>query len=178
MSTQLERNLQTKILYQLNRYPVVAAAIPNGLWIPSHNEKERALVARIVARMKSDGMLTPGAPDLVLLGAKGALCVELKRPATNDLYGKKPKGRLSPEQKAFKQRCDEAGVGYLVAYEWADVECSLGGCAARDPQRFWRLVARIAADPPDRLCGRSLQGRAAPQPSDNLFEYHAEIKQP
>ena len=32
--------------------------------------------------------------------------------------------------------------------------------------------------PPDRLCGRSLQGRVAPQPSDNLFEYHAEIKQP
>ena len=32
--------------------------------------------------------------------------------------------------------------------------------------------------PPDRLCGRPLQGRAAPQPSDNLFEYHAEIKQP
>ena len=30
------------------------------------------LVARIVAHMKSDGMLTPGAPDLVLLGAKGA----------------------------------------------------------------------------------------------------------
>ena len=32
--------------------------------------------------------------------------------------------------------------------------------------------------PPDRLCGRPLQRRAAPQPSDNLFEYHAEIKQP
>jgi Transposase DDE domain len=32
--------------------------------------------------------------------------------------------------------------------------------------------------PPDRLCGRPLQGRAAPQPSDNLFQYHAEIKQP
>ena len=32
--------------------------------------------------------------------------------------------------------------------------------------------------PPHRLCGRPLQGRMAPQPSDNLFEYHAEIKQP
>ena len=32
--------------------------------------------------------------------------------------------------------------------------------------------------PPHRLCGRPLQGRAAPQPSNNLFEYHAEIKQP
>ena len=32
--------------------------------------------------------------------------------------------------------------------------------------------------PPDRLCGRLLQGRAAPQPSNNLFEYHAKIKQP
>jgi len=147
MTTQLERALQSEILYRLNRYPVVAAAIPNGLWIPSRDEQERTLVARIVARMKSDGMLTPGAPDLVLLGAKGALCVELKRPASNDLFGRKPKGRLSPEQKAFKQRCADAGVGYLVAYDWADVECSLGGCAARDLRRFWRLVARIDADP-------------------------------
>ena len=147
MTTQLERALQSEILLRLNRYPVVAISSVNGMWIPSHNEKERALVARIVARMKSDGMLTPGAPDLVLLGAKGALCVELKRPASNDLFGRKPKGRLSPEQKEFRARCERAGVGYLVAYEWADVECSLGGCAARDPQRFWRLVARIDAPP-------------------------------
>jgi len=60
-------------------------------------------------------------------GAKGALCVELKREASRDLLVKRPKGRLSPEQKAFKQRCADAGVGYLVAYCWEDVECSLGG---------------------------------------------------
>jgi len=126
MTTQLERSLQTDILYRLNRYPVVAAAIPNGLWIPSRDDKERDLVARIVARMKSDGMLTPGAPDLVLLGAKGALCVELKRPASRDLFGRKPKGRLSPEQAAFRARCERAGVRYVVACDWADVEPGLG----------------------------------------------------
>jgi hypothetical protein len=51
---------------------VVAISSVNGMWIPSHNERERTLVARIVARMKSDGMLVPGAPDLVLISAKGA----------------------------------------------------------------------------------------------------------
>jgi len=126
VTTQLERGLQSEILYRLNRYPVVAAAIPNGLWIPSRDDKERALVARIVARMKSDGMLTPGAPDLVLLGARGALCVELKRPASRDLFGRRPKGRLSPEQKEFRSRCERAGVRYVVACDWADVEGSLG----------------------------------------------------
>ena len=131
MTTQLERSLQTQILYQLNRYPVVAISSVNGMWIPSHNERERTLVARIVARMKSDGMLVPGAPDLVLLGAKGALCVELKREPSRDLLVKRPRGRLSPEQKAFKQRCADAGVGYLVAYCWEDVECGLGGCSDR-----------------------------------------------
>jgi hypothetical protein len=127
MTTQLERALQSEILYRLKAHPVVAAAIPNGLWIPQRTDAERDIAVRIVARMKSDGMLTPGAPDLVLLGAKGALCVELKRPASRDLFGRKPKGRLSPEQKEFRDRCIRAGVRYVVAYDWADVECNLGG---------------------------------------------------
>ena len=122
MTTQLERSLQSEILYRLNRYPVVAIPIPNGIWLPSHNEAERAVVARLMARMKSDGMLTPGAPDLVLMGEKRALCVELKRGASRDLFGRKPKGRLSPEQKAFQQRCINRGVEYLVASSWEDIE--------------------------------------------------------
>ena len=122
MPTQLERSLQCEILYRLARYPVVPIAVPNGIFLPAHNEAEKAVVARLMARMKSDGMLTPGAPDLVLLGEKGALCVELKRSASRDLFGRKPKGRLSPEQKAFQQRCVNCGVEYLVASSWEDIE--------------------------------------------------------
>jgi len=125
MTTQLERNLQTEILYRLNRYPVVAIPVPNGIWLPSHNEAERAVVARLMARMKSDGMLTPGSPDLVLMGEKRAVCVELKRGASRDLFGRRPKGRLSPEQKTFRQRCVDCGVEYIVASSWEDVQCVL-----------------------------------------------------
>jgi len=114
-STALERNLQSEILYRLNRYPVVAIPIPNGIWVPARGEAEKGLVKRLIARMKTDGMLVPGAPDLVLMGEKGALCVELKREPSRDLFMKRPRGRLSPEQRAFKQRCADAGVGYLVA---------------------------------------------------------------
>jgi hypothetical protein len=125
MTVQLERVLQAEILLRLNRYPVVAVPSANGLWVPARSEAEQALVARIVNRMKSDGMLLPGAPDLVLLGAKGALCVELKRPASYDLFGRKPKGRLSPEQKTFRERCRAAGVPYVVAHAWDDLAPSL-----------------------------------------------------
>ena len=125
MTTQLERSLQSEILYRLNRYPVVAIPIPNGIWLPSHNEAEKAVVARLMARMKSDGMLTPGAPDLVIAGERGAVCVELKRPASRDLFGRKPKGRLSPDQKAFEQRCVDCGVEYLVASSWEDIAAVL-----------------------------------------------------
>ena len=125
MTTQLERSLQTEILLRLGRYPVVAIPSCNGMYIPSRNEAEAALVARIINRMKSDGMLLPGAPDLVLLGEKGSLCVELKRPASRDLFGRKPRGRLSPEQKIFRDRCVAAGVEYLVADCWSDVESRL-----------------------------------------------------
>lgn len=122
MTTQLERSLQTEILYRLNRYPVVAVPSANGMWIPAHNEAERAVVARVVNRMKSDGMLLPGAPDLVIAGEKRAVMVELKRPASRDLFGSRPRGRLSPEQKAFRDRCIDCGVEYLVAECWEDVQ--------------------------------------------------------
>lgn len=75
--------------------------------------------------MKNTGMLTPGAPDLILMGEKGALCVELKREHSRDLFMKRPRGRLSPEQKMFKQRCVDAGVEYVVAYCWEDVQAVL-----------------------------------------------------
>ena len=125
MTTKLERSLQQEVLYRLARYPVVAIPVPNGIWLPSHNEAEKAVVARLMARMKTDGMLTPGAPDLVLLGERGAVCVELKRSASRDLFGRKPRGRLSPEQRAFRDRCINTGVDYLVADCWEDVQCML-----------------------------------------------------
>ena len=52
--------------------------------------------------------------------------VELKRPASRDLFGRKPRGRLSPEQRAFRDRCVDVGVEYLVAECWEDVQCRLG----------------------------------------------------
>ena len=125
MTAQHERSLESEILYRLARYPVVAVPVPNGIWLPAHNEAERAVVARLMARMKSDGMLAPGAPDLVLMGEKRALCIELKRSASRDLFGRKPKGRLSPEQKAFRDRCVDCGVDYTVASSWEDVQCML-----------------------------------------------------
>jgi len=41
------------------------------------------------------------------------------------LFGRKPKGRLSPEQRSFRDRCVDAGVEYLVAYCWEDVQAVL-----------------------------------------------------
>lgn len=125
MTAQLERALQTEVMYRLNRYPVIAVPIPNGTWIAPRGEEEHRIAGRLVARAKADGMLLPGAPDLVLLGERGSLCVELKRPASRDLFMRRPRGRLSPEQKAFRDRCVAAGVEYLVADCWEDVECHL-----------------------------------------------------
>ena len=122
MTTQAERTLQSEILYRLNRYPVVAIPVPNGLWIPKRDDDEARIAARIISRMKSDGMLLPGAPDLVIAGERRAVCVELKRSASRDLFGRRPRGRLSPEQRAFRDRCIEAGVEYTVASSWEDIE--------------------------------------------------------
>lgn len=122
---QLEKTLQQEVILRLLRYPVVPVVVPNSIYFPARTEAERAIIARVVSQMKNTGMLTPGAPDLILMGEKGALCVELKREHSRDLFMKRPRGRLSPEQKMFKQRCVDAGVEYVVAYCWEDVQAVL-----------------------------------------------------
>lgn len=127
MTIQLERTLQIEIGLRLNRYPVVWCAVPNGVYIPARDLAERDIAARIVNRMKADGALTPGAPDMVIAGAKGVLMTECKRPRTRDLLTVRPAGRLSPEQREFRDRCERAGVRYVVAHSWDDVESGLEG---------------------------------------------------
>ena len=117
-----ERSLQHEIMLRLNRYPVMAVPVPNGTFLPARTEAEARITARISHRMKSEGQLLPGAPDLVLLGERGGLCVELKRPASRDLLGRRPRGRLSPEQRAFRDRCVDVGVEYVVAECWDDIQ--------------------------------------------------------
>ena len=127
MTAQIERALQTEIAYRLKAYPVVSVPVPNGIFLPSRSPAEQAVVARIVNRMKTDGMLLPGSPDLCILGAKGGLYCELKREKSRDLFTTRPKGRLSPEQKDFRDRCAAAGVKYLVASSWSEIEPELEG---------------------------------------------------
>jgi hypothetical protein len=130
MTTHIERALQTEIMYRLNRYPVIAVPVPNGSWIAPRGDEEHRIAGRLVARAKADGMLLPGAPDVIILGARGGLCCELKRPASRDLFGRRPKGRLSPDQAAFRDRCEAAGVPYVLAYCWDDVATHLPDIAA------------------------------------------------
>ena len=128
MSAVGERLLQREIVLRLQAgpWPVVAAAIPNGVWLPSHSEDERRLVGRLMRRMKDDGMLTAGAPDLVVLGEAGGLYLELKRAAERDLFGKRTmRGQLSEAQREFRRRCEGAGVPYAVATSWQEARDAL-----------------------------------------------------
>jgi len=127
MTAQIERTLQTEIAWRLKAYPCLYVPIPNGTYLPARTDAERAIVARVINRMKADGQLVPGSPDAIVMSAKGALCLEMKRPRTRDLLTTRPKGRLSPEQKDFRERCERVGVRYTVAHCWADVESSLWG---------------------------------------------------
>ena len=126
MSQQFERSLQTEIMWRTKRLPIIAAPIPNGIWLPAHSEEEKHLIARLVARMKSDGMLVPGLPDLAVLWKGGGAFVELKRPASKDLFGlRSPAGRLSDAQKEVRDRCLLTGINYGVASHWAEFEALL-----------------------------------------------------
>ena len=66
MTTQAERTLQSEILYRLNRYPVVAIPVPNGIWVPARGEAEEDIVQDLKhAHLSGDPPETPEAAPLV-----------------------------------------------------------------------------------------------------------------
>jgi hypothetical protein len=130
---QLERALVAEIGWRLKAMPLIALPIPNGLWIPARTAAERSLVARIIARMKADGMLLPGAPDLVLLWPGGGAAIELKRPKTRDLLGTRPAGRLTDNQRWFAERCAELGVHHAYCSSWDELKAKLAAWGVGKP---------------------------------------------
>jgi hypothetical protein len=126
---QEERALQAEIMLRLSSrtWPVIALPIPNGIYLPAHNEAERAIVVRIVNRMKSDGMMTVGAPDLVILWRAGGALVELKRPRSRDLLGRlTPAGRPSAAQSELAERARRLGINHAFISSWDELRQRLG----------------------------------------------------
>lgn len=128
-----ERTLQQEIMLRLacGHPSLIALPIPNGIWIPAHSEAERIIVCRLIARMKADGMLVPGAPDLILLWPGGGAMVELKRPRSRDLLGRiSPAGRASPAQSELAERALRLGINHAVVRSWDELHARLGDWGA------------------------------------------------
>lgn len=121
---QDERAVQQEIMLRLSLggWRVIALPIPNGLWIPARGEAERRIVCRFVARMKADGMLVPGAPDLALFWPGGGAMVELKRPRARDLLGRvAAAGRASPAQSEMAERAGRLGINHAIITSWDEL---------------------------------------------------------
>jgi len=134
MADQIERSIQSEIMLRIRAaaMPVMALPIPNGIWIPTRSDDEKDIVRRIVRRMKEDGLLLPGALDLSFHWHGGGGIMDVKRPASKDLFGhKKPAGRPSPDQKELVKRAAELGVNYAFVHSWQ--EC-------RDKLREWGAI--------------------------------------
>lgn len=81
---------------------------PNVIWFhPANGEWRHAATA---ARLKGMGVM-PGAPDLVLLYAGRALCIEIKA----------ADGRQSETQRVFEAKCGYQGVPYEICRSLDDV---------------------------------------------------------
>ncbi len=123
---QYERPLQTEIMLHLRaeRPRCVVVPIPNGAFFPAHSPGERSIINRLVARMKDEGFMLPGAFDLACLWDCGV--IELKKPATRDLFGQRsPAGRPSDAQKEFAARCTDYGVRHAYCHSWDEVRAAL-----------------------------------------------------
>jgi len=102
------------------------AAAPGLIWYSVPNDGSRS--PRTGARMKARGMW-PGVADLAfaLPGGKAAF-LELKS----------PQGRLSPEQRAFQDTCERAGVPYATANSLAAAESVLRLWGALSDRMHWQ----------------------------------------
>jgi len=128
----IEKSLHQEIMLRLRILPVLAFSVPNQVYIPARNEDERVLARRLIAQMKNTGQLSPGAPDLcVFWGGAGGCApsggmIELKRPASRDLLGKRtPAGRPSEAQRELAARAEALGCNHAYASSWEDVRACL-----------------------------------------------------
>jgi hypothetical protein len=119
---------------------------PNGIFLPTRSVSERDLVRRIVFRLKQDGALTPGAPDLLFLWNGGSGCMELKRPAEKTILGRQSAGQLSDDQRIFRDRCQQLGINYEVVMSWPQ---------ARDLLKEWGRLPANWQDAEQRLSRRA-----------------------
>jgi hypothetical protein len=119
---QAERSLQEELLWRLKQYPVLSLITPNGIYFPCRSEDERKLRARLINRMKADGMLVPGAADMVLLWAGGSALIETKRPAFRNLFGYHSAGTPSEDQTAFAERARRLGIRHAYCSSWGELK--------------------------------------------------------
>lgn len=128
---QAERILQREVIVRLGlaersgALDCIVIGSANGIFIPARTEAEKTLARRVVHQMKQDGMLTPGAPDLLFLWRDGCGGIELKRPASASLFVRRAKGKPSPDQRAFKQRAFALQIPYAICDSWESVRDTL-----------------------------------------------------
>lgn len=122
-----EASVQSEIMLRLRAgaWPVIACPIPNGMWLGAKEPAERVMAARIIAKMKAQGALVPGMPDLVLLWRNGSACIELKRPKSRDLFHTRPAGRPSAAQTELAERAAQLGVNHAFCDSWDQVRSRL-----------------------------------------------------
>jgi hypothetical protein len=141
MTAQYERALQQECLQRARFLPLKMTSNLNGIWIPPReggevecphchavfvSPEQKQLVARIINRLKTDGLMIPGTPDLTVVWPNGGGFIELKRPASKDLFGvRAPAGRLSDVQRLYADDCQRLRINHGVAHTWDDVRMHL-----------------------------------------------------
>lgn len=136
---KIEHGLQAEVVWKLKAAGIFYIPVPNGVYIPDlpaswmqhFSEPQQAMAklvwqemkGRIINAMKAQGLMDPGALDLVLVGKTGraGLC-ELKIPGGVDLLGNRIQpGRLNTNQNRYIERATSASVPCAVCHSWDEV---------------------------------------------------------
>jgi hypothetical protein len=138
VNARIEQSLQQEVMLQLRSAEVrgmlrcLYYPIPNGVYIPARTGAEKTMAARIVAQLKNQGGLVPGAPDLVFLARGNSGAIELKRPEVRTLLDVYRKGTLSKAQREQRIRFESMGINWAICSTWAEV---------RDTLSEWGMLA-------------------------------------
>jgi len=110
----LERDVQKSVLDYLAALRIYAAHVPNGS-VLAGDAKARAMQSNALKRA---GM-RPGFPDLILIRRT------MDGHAVGMFETKREGGKLSPEQQAFRDQCEDWQMPYAVVRSVADAQMAL-----------------------------------------------------
>jgi hypothetical protein len=131
----LQRGMTTLLQFYENQGELYWCPVPNGVKIGG---KDKLAIVRTVAKMKADGKIKPGAPDLMFVIRGRAVFIEIKPPPYRNLSGRLTIPKVERHQGEQHRRIRLAGGRLEVLTDVLQLQALLNEYGVGRPLRALR----------------------------------------